>query len=535
MNENTTNLPEKRKIEILLFCVLFFSAAYFNQYVDYDNTFSRYFMISAIVDHKTLNIDKYKDNTIDKSFYEGHYYSNKAIGAPLLGVPVYWLMRCLKPGENPRPLTRTDRFLIRLITTSIPFALLGVVLFRTACFFGAGLMQGIWMVIAYSFGSIALSHAGQFSGHQMAASFSFFSFAILFMLNKKKNNNKFYMHCMAFLAGLFAGLGALADYTAMFLALVLTIYLICLRLHRNIIIFFLTGGAICVLCLGVYNYTCFDSVFSFSYSHLTHAEFKEGASSGLLGVSLPDPLALMLLLFSPARGLFFIMPVFIFSIIGFTKLWKKDDLKREAVLLSVIVIGYLCINAGFYGWHGGWTFGPRYLVPMLPFLALPMIFVPFRNPWFFLLLGISVFQVLLAVVGIPHTPEKIFNPIFEIILPLMAYGYTAKNFGHLLGLKGFLSVTPFFVIIIYALTIVLRTKSAEEDKKDVPRSWKILMGTWALMIMIMLAVVHTTPSKVVHYYRGRILMTAAKQIRSIHLLKMSLLENKLAKTDNVEE
>ncbi len=528
-----------KKLEIVVFCMLLFAAAYFHQVVDYGNTRSRYFLVSAVVDYGTLNIDMYQELELDKSFSNGHYYSNKAIGASLLSIPVYWALRNLTPTGNGAPLSLAEKYFVKIFSTTLPFALLGVVLLRVAIQWGADIKTALWVVLAYSFGSIALLHATLFSGHQIAASFSFFSFAVLFKLktettrrlgaatNEQKNND-FHLLSKIFFAGLFAGLAALADYTAMFIAIALTGYALSLRLPWRLIVSFLLGGGLCIGVLAAYNLFCFGSVGSFSYSHLTHEAFQTGASKGLLGVSLPDPSAFLSIMISPSRGLFFIMPVFLYSLIGFISLWKKNDFRREAVLILTVVVGYFCINAGFYGWHGGWTFGPRYLVPMLPFLALPMILANLGSFWFYLLFGLSMFQVYLSVIGIPHVPPQILNPLVEFILPYLGYGYMAVNLGHILGLQNLWSIIPYFVIVAGLAVFIFRKVDRRVSSNDISNKWKTAIGLWIGFILIMLATVHTTPSKRVHLLRSKILRHAADTIHSDRLYKISIYEKRLA-------
>ena len=76
------------------------------------------------------------------------------------------------------------------MTTTLLFALLGVVMYRLAQFCGAASRQAFLMVVAYGFGSIALLHATLFSGHQIAASLSFFSFALLVHFSGNRPNNR---------------------------------------------------------------------------------------------------------------------------------------------------------------------------------------------------------------------------------------------------------------------------------------------------------------------------------------------------------
>jgi len=526
-------MANKAVIEKLIFCLLLLTASYFHHPVEYDNSKSRYFLISSVVDFGTINIDAYQKWTLDKSRFNGHYYSNKAPGAQLLGIPIYWFIQAVKSDKNIVPLTTFDRYMIRQMTTALPFAILGVILFRMGYKWGGNLRKTLWMVFAYSFGSLAFQHATLFSGHQIAAGFSFFSFSLIYMLSEKKLNEQAVTHrdmLFAFLAGLFAGLGALADYTAMYIAIILFFYSMISGVSKGEKIFFTIGGLLCVIALAGYNYRCFGSVWTLSYGQQATEAFKKGSETGVFGVSLPSPTALFSILFSPARGLFFIMPVFLASIFGFFILFRQSSLRKESILILLIVLGYLTINAGFYGWHGGWCFGPRYLVPMLPFLALPMVFASWGKKTFLLLLCLSVFQIGISVVGFPHTPEVIKNPIVELILPCMQYGYFSQNFGNWIGLNGFLSIVPLIFLIIIFVTIIYSKIKHEADNTDPPKLLNVISLIWAFFIIITLILYKTTPPKLVHGNRGILLRDAAIMTESDDLKKSSIYEFKSAKT-----
>jgi hypothetical protein len=51
----------------------------------------------------------------------------------------------------------------------------------------------------------------------------------------------------------------------------------------------------------------------------------------------------------------------------------RRDLRAEAWTCAGVVAVFLVVNASFNGWHGGAAFGPRYLAPAIPFLALPLV------------------------------------------------------------------------------------------------------------------------------------------------------------------
>ena len=495
----------------LLIILLLLVTTYFHHPILFSNESCRYYLIMAVVDHHKLYVDDITTNANDDlSFYNGHYYSAKAIGVPLLGIPVYWFIRNFTPLSETYPFLPINIFIVRFFVTTFPFILLGIIMFYFSIRMGTDTANSICMVLAYSFGSIALHHALIFSGHQTAASFCFFSFALIFHLkfraNKNHNLNAFY----AFVAGLFTGIGALSDYTAMYIAIILTFYIFSIRgIPLNNKILFILGGIPCVLLLALYNLHCFGSPFAFSYSFLSHEAFRQGAEKGLLGISLPKLNAVSAILFSPSRGLFFVMPFFLYSLFGLFRMFKEKIFFSEAIVIILIFLGYIFINGGFYGWHGGWTYGPRYLVPMLPFLAIPIIFAPLRSIWFVLILFISAFQVMLSAAIFIHVPNEILNPLFEIIIPFLFDGFTAINLGNLIGLKDPLSFLP--LLILFIMIIVLLFKKTGLPKKvyeGLPH--RFLTAILALFIVISLSLQSTQPEWIVHCHKAHLLKLAYK-------------------------
>ena len=520
------------RTEVLIFVLLFLVPAYFWQPKEYDNTLSRYLLLSSIVDRGTLNIDAYQHLTIDKSEWQGHFYSNKAPGASLLGVPVCWVVRHLTPFDSGPPLTLFEAYAVRVVTTSIPFALLGVVLFRLALLFGADTRRSLCMVLAYACGSIALIHAGLFSGHGIAGSLTFLAFALLVRGSGLAALGKGLSSLAFFGAGLLVGLAVLTDFTALLVAAFLTGYVLSLRAPLSSKVSFLLGGALCAALLAAYNQACFGRAFSLSYQHLTDEEFAKGVSQGLLGVSMPRPGIFVKVLASPERGLFFIMPILLLSLTGFAAFWRKRERRREALLMGGVVLVYIVFNAGLYCWHGGWTLGPRYLVPMLPFMAFFIAFGNWSRISYLAAFILSVFQVTLAVVGHPHVPEQIANPLVEVILPCMSAGYMADNAGMLLGLWGAWSLLPLALVaggLLLALWRSVQTAPSvpAERGRTAPFTDAAVL-VWCGVILVMLATVRTDSEAMVHSVRRRLLHDVAKIKHSAQLEEAAQREGQAA-------
>ena len=89
-----------------------------------------------------------------------------------------------------------------------------------------------------------------------------------------------------------------------------------------------------------------------------------GASArlGLLGV-----------LASPGRGLFWMAPALLALPVGFAQAKERGERLWPPVALALSIAVLLPI-AFQREWHGSWTYGPRFLLPLLPFLWLGVAF-----------------------------------------------------------------------------------------------------------------------------------------------------------------
>jgi len=115
------------------------------------------------------------------------------------------------------------------------------------------------------------------------------------------------------------------------------------------------------------------------------------------GFSFPFIRGLYGLLLSPAAGLFVFMPVMLLSVVGFPQLLQRY--RGEALLLAGLVGARLIFYASWYGWDGGESWGPRFLVPILPLLVLPIAFLPAWVRPRFSLIALGGLSLLIQLLG----------------------------------------------------------------------------------------------------------------------------------------
>jgi hypothetical protein len=118
--------------------------------------------------------------------------------------------------------------------------------------------------------------------------------------------------------------------------------------------------------------------------------------------------------------LFFTSPVLLLGLIAVFVMGHNRERRPEALLFGSVFFAYLLMNSAFNNWHAGWTFGPRYLIPAIPFIALPLARVFARIPR--LAVGfalLSIFLMFLFTAVDPQVTESVANPLFDHILRIV--------------------------------------------------------------------------------------------------------------------
>ncbi len=73
-------------------------------------------------------------------------------------------------------------------------------------------------------------------------------------------------------------------------------------------------------------------------------------------------------LISPGRGLLLYCPIFIVSLWGVVLFFRR--FQAEAMLALSVIIIHLLLYGKWFMWHGGYAWGPRFMIPTLPFWAM---------------------------------------------------------------------------------------------------------------------------------------------------------------------
>lgn len=88
-------------------------------------------------------------------------------------------------------------------------------------------------------------------------------------------------------------------------------------------------------------------------------------------IALPYPMSIFGLLLSPGVGLFIFAPILLISFLTFRDFYNRN---KSECLLFIMFIALFLITYGSdqISWHGLVAWGARYLVPIVPFLLLPL-------------------------------------------------------------------------------------------------------------------------------------------------------------------
>lgn len=119
--------------------------------------------------------------------------------------------------------------------------------------------------------------------------------------------------------------------------------------------------------------------------------------------------ALVANLVSPGRGIFIFFPLSLLSVAGIFSLGRRDP--WSGWLLGTVIAGSWLMYSAWYQWAAGISWGPRFLIPLMPYLAVLSWFsldaLKIRNPRIK-----GTIWLGLALLGLPATMQgMLFHPL----------------------------------------------------------------------------------------------------------------------------
>ncbi|MGA7731853.1 MAG: hypothetical protein WCD37_11360 [Chloroflexia bacterium] len=124
--------------------------------------------------------------------------------------------------------------------------------------------------------------------------------------------------------------------------------------------FWLFGLALGLLPLMLYNWLVFGSPLSTGYGLDAANTLTNPFFEGVLG-----------LLLSPGKGLLWFALPLLLALWGWPRFAGTH--RPEAAFIVVLALPVIGLFSLYSFWHGDGSWGPRYLIPVLPFLLLPML------------------------------------------------------------------------------------------------------------------------------------------------------------------
>lgn len=473
--------------------MLVLATGYFYQDPEWNGN-SRLDLTRAVVEQGTLRIDAYESAknwaTGDKAFYGGHFYSDKAIGSSALALPPYFILYHLAAALG---VTLSSAFIKHVLTAVVvggAFTIAGLAMYLVALRITRLPISALVTALAVSFGTMLWPYSAVFYGHVVAAGLLILAFSLLFAAHDEAVP---FRTARYFWVGFLVGLALITEYTAALIVGGLVVYTVHTLRRRQMkilaraVIGATLGAAFPLAIMFAYNAAVYGSAFSTGYAFETESGFSAGMSRGLLGVGLPSPTNTFHITFDPQFGLFWLSPVLLLAAIGFYVALRTPKFRAEALLSLYSIGAMVAMNGGYYLWWGGSAFGPRLLIPALPFFIVPLAVLPPRLLWITAVLGgVSAAQMLIPLVGqiqtttlsyrlhrsmfyVADKPFTGFSLLYDYSLPEIARRYASGapswTLGTALGLPYWSSV-PALIAAEIGLIVLFQRHEKSHDLQD---------------------------------------------------------------------
>ena len=356
-------------------------------------------MIHYEVQNYMIVTGKYAD-WIQQSMALEPIYSSRSLLLPAMSIPFYYAaLAVLLP-----PI-----FVIPLFVNSFIIALTSLVIFcfsleiynsRKIAFILSLIFTGCSFILPYNTSlfpqplqTLLVITAAFF----IIKSLHFHSSFICNYTKFKIDDNKKALY-FASLGGLFLGLSVFAHPTSIIVIPGFVVYSIfSMRHNKKSLISFLLTLSIALFFMGLVNYLRFGSFTEFGYgSYFGTLSYNVGWT-GLPG-----------LLASPGKGLIFYFPIVFLLPLALKYMYREN---KWLFFLIVYIISVHWLYFGTLGdtesrfWSGAIAWGPRYLVPVLPFITLAFgtLLARFKQSRLLLKASLLILCILGFIINLPGT------------------------------------------------------------------------------------------------------------------------------------
>lgn len=399
---------------------LFFAALYVATTAGHIYTidgYLNYAVTKAIGERGSLEVPRFMMTVEGK---DGRHYSKLGVGQSLVSLPLFWIGSAVEkasPGSRvyraysssvnvpagtgtivaePQELVKTSdiegaRVFFTVLTNALVAALCCLIFWSILRRFGLSRKGALWAACLLGFATPMWVYARDFFAEPL------FTACLLGSLYLVTDGASSRSPRRLVLAGLVTGLGILTRVSFIPIAVIVAAYI---TLSSGDV---KRGGrqaawyaAACVPGLAVVaalNLWRFGGVLLTGY----HTAYDKG-------FSIPLAKGVLWNLASPYRGILLFAPAVVVFGLGVRDFARRH---RSEAWLTISIIAYVFVlYSKWWAWHGGWCWGPRFLLPAVPLLLLPGIVRARTKKWLVVtaaILGLVGFGVQISGVLINYT------------------------------------------------------------------------------------------------------------------------------------
>ncbi|MCW2976524.1 MAG: hypothetical protein JWM06_1805 [Actinomycetia bacterium] len=415
-------------------------------------------------------IDRYATETCDVVRRGGHVYAAKGPALDLWSVPWYLVLRsvgAVPPNPNahlgyPAAMVGVPlRALWQMGLWSVVLPALALLLLvrRTVDRLEPGL--GAPVAVILGLGTLLLPFSTLVFAHVPATMLAFLAFTLLFEKPSVRRSA---------LAGAAAGLAVATDLPLVVPAVALGVYAAAREPRVQRVGAYAAGLLVGLFPLFAFGIWAFGSPFELAYSG---AAIDPGAG----GVEQAHVHGLVFTLTSPhphfaidvllsQRGLVVLAPVVAAAAAGIALLWRRS-LRAEAALIGGLAVAEIAWNAFRPTYElalGGWVPGPRFLIPLLPFLCLALAPVLRRIP---ATVGVLALVSIGAMVVATSAEPLLSNDDTHHWISRIVAGNFVPTVLSLWGSgHGWLGIMPFLLLVAAAVLAAGATIRPTLERRD---------------------------------------------------------------------